>query len=154
MSCSRACVSPRVLHLPGEAGLVTKKPLPKAVVAFGKLGHCFTAVYTSSVFQLCCKGYKLCQNTGQLSDKGSGACTGVLQQLSRPQSAPQHSWRRRTLLCYSPMEKSLLASFHPLPSCDWCVQPSAVSLGIAVWTSFSGMTPNNSMAWPRFPSPS
>lgn len=45
------------------------------------------------------------------------------QQLSRSQSAPQHSWRRSTLLCYSPMEKSLLASFlpeqfHPLPSCD------------------------------------
>lgn len=125
MSCSRACVPSWLLHLPGEAGLVTKKPLPKAMVVLGKLGHCFTAVYTSSVFQLCCKGYKMCQNTGQLLDKRSGACTGGAQQLPRSQSAPQPSWRRRTLLCYSPMEKSLLASFlpwlpeqfHPLSSC-------------------------------------
>lgn len=63
---------------------MTKKPLPKAVVAFGKLGHCFTAVYTSSVFQLCCKGCKMCQNTGQLLDKGSGACTGGLSSSRGP----------------------------------------------------------------------
>lgn len=83
------------------------------------------------------------------------------QQLLRSQTAPQHSWRRRTLLCYSPMEKSLLASFlpwlpeqfHPLPSCDWCAQPSAISLGIAARTPSSGMTPNNSMVLAMLPEP-
>lgn len=41
-----------------------KKPLPKPAVTLGKLGHCFTAVYTSSgVFKLYFKGYTACQNT-------------------------------------------------------------------------------------------
>lgn len=58
-------MSLRLLSPPEEAGLVTKKkPLPKPAVTLGKLGHCFTAVYTSSgVFKLYFKGYTACQNT-------------------------------------------------------------------------------------------
>lgn len=104
------CV-PRVLHLPGEAGLGTKKPLPKDVVVLGKLGHCFAAVYTSTVFQLCCKGYKMCQNTGQLFDKGSRACTGVLSSSQGPRLLLSTAGGGGHSSANSPMEKSLLASF-------------------------------------------
>lgn len=59
---------------PGEAG-----PQKNPVVTLGKLGHCFTAVYTSSaVLKLYFKGYTAYQNTRQLFkvafEKGSGVC--------------------------------------------------------------------------------